>query len=159
MPSTPSARVSSSRLTIPNSSHYSPILKALKSSCSEAASKEVHRAISLEEATRRIVEHEVQSVILDNGLLLVYSVGSPWYSAKVILAEEMVLRIGEGGTFNDLCSLLDDLADEYNVACTVVGTALARNDRAVARLYEHNGFHIDGSLCLVKRRDNGIHQA
>jgi hypothetical protein len=103
-------------------------------------------------ATEMIVAGAVDAVILDEAFLVTYTVGSPWYSDRVFLREEMVLRIGAGSSFQAVCDLLDDLADEANANDILVGTALAEHPRALVRMYRARGYELLDSPSLIKRR-------
>lgn len=102
--------------------------------------------------TKKIVHHLVDSVIVDNAYLVVYEVGTPWYADKECLHELMVLKIGDGSSFQAVTDLLDDLAWEFDVTLTVVGTAFSRAPKALARLYSRHGYVTEGKPSLTKRR-------
>lgn len=101
-----------------------------------------------------IVQNLVDALVIDESYLLVYAIIKPWYSRnKLVLSEEMVLRIGEGGHFSSVVGVLEDLADEHNVDVISVGGALARSSRAIARLYQRYGYVAETDAPqLTKRR-------
>lgn len=105
-------------------------------------------------AVETIVQGEVDALIIDEAYLLVYTVCSPWYSkSRNILNECLVLRIGEGSTFSAVTQVLEDLGDEYDVDAIVTGGALARNSKAIVRLYERAGYTLETHTPqLTKRR-------
>ncbi len=100
----------------------------------------------------QIIRGEVDSVVIDDAYLLVYTVGSPWYTQELVVLEDMVLRIGSGSTFSVVTDYLDGLAEEFNCKVQLVGGALARKPRALSRLYQRSGYVIEGSPQLSKRR-------
>lgn len=103
-------------------------------------------------AVDQIISGNVPSVILDEAYLLVYNIGSPWYTQELILVEEMVLRIGKGSHFSVVTDYLADLAEEHGCRVQLVGGALARSSRAITRLYQRQGFTVEGVPQLSKRR-------
>lgn len=103
-------------------------------------------------ATEMIVLGGVDALILDEAFLVVYGVGSPWYSDRVFLEEKMVLRIGEGSGFASVCDLLDDLAVEHDANDIIVGGALAKYPRALIRMYKARGYELMDIPSLIKRR-------
>lgn len=103
-------------------------------------------------ATEMIVLGGVDALILDEAFLVVYGVGSPWYSDRVFLEEKMVLRIGEGSSFASVCDLLDDLAVEHDANDIIVGGALAKYPRALIRMYKARGYELMDIPSLIKRR-------
>lgn len=88
-----------------------------------------------------IVQNLVDALIIDEKYLLVYAIVKPWYTRnKLVLAEEMVLRIAPGGNFGMIIQTLEDLAKEHDVDTISVGGALARSSRAIVRLYQRYGY-------------------
>lgn len=101
-----------------------------------------------------IVQNMVDSVVIDESYLLVFSVVKPWYSMnRVLLSEDLVLRIGKGSTFRAVASTLEHLAELNNCDAIITGGALSRSSRAIIRLYQRFGYELeDGSPQLTKRR-------
>lgn len=103
-------------------------------------------------ATEMIVLGGVEALILDEAFLVAYDVGSPWYSDRVFLREQLVLRIGEGSSFSAVCDLLDDLAEQHGANDILVGGALAKHPRALERMYKAHGYEVQAAPSLIKRR-------
>lgn len=89
-----------------------------------------------------ITSGEANAFIVDNSYLVVVDVGTPWYSRTAIIVEEqMVLRLDGGAApFTSVTEFLQRVSDQHSADLTVVGTALAPVDEAVARLYQRQGF-------------------
>lgn len=119
----------------------------------KAIDKEVVRNVDEAYIIDLIVSGKVNSRIIDNGLLLVFDAGSPWYTKRVFVEECLVLRIGKGGTLDDVCDLLDDLADIMGADCIYVGGGLAVAQDALIRMYKARGFTDTNSFQLIKRRN------
>lgn len=147
-----SPKVSPQRRREPTLQDSGSICAALKANIISVREATVSRIGNPEVATKRIVEHQVQSVIVDEAYLIVYDVCEPWYSEEVILVELMILRIGEGSSFDAVVDMMDDLAEEYNTTCTHVGSAFARSPRALSRLYSRRGFIPENRPSLIKWR-------
>ncbi len=152
MSSITSRRVSLSRVRKPTPDDAQRIVLHLLKATQRVRGKQVTHKLDHAEVVRRIVEHDVPSVILDEAFLLVYSVGTPWYSDNLYLEEQLVLRIGEGSSFDVVTDMLDDLADIVNAEAIIVASALAFSNRALSRLYTRRGFHNGELVTLVKRR-------
>ncbi len=100
----------------------------------------------------RIISGEVDAVILDEAYLLVYSVGSPWYTQETVVSEDMVLRIAPGSNFSVVTDFLDGLAKDYNARVQITGWALAKHPRAITRMYQRAGYSLEDIPQLTKRR-------
>lgn len=87
----------------------------------------------------------LQASVLSNSHLLIYSLGSPWFSnSQVWLIEQFFIRIGKGSVgaaFRDL----EDLARASGARRIVMATSLAANDAALGRLYAQNGYSPESS--------------
>lgn len=110
------------------------------------------RKCTAEYATARVIAGDVDSVVLDDTYLVCYTIGSPWYSDKVILMEQLVLKIGSGGKFSDVCDLFDDMQDYYGADEILVSGGLSSRPDLLAQKYEENGFTKLGYPSLIKRR-------
>jgi hypothetical protein len=141
-----------SRLRKPNAFDASRICCQLKKAIASAADREVVRNLDTKELVYRITTGQTSALILDEAYLLVYTVGSPWYADRIMVAEQLLLRIGEGSSFSSIVDLLDDLAQEHNADCILLGGALAKNPRALARMYKRYGYAIEDTPTLIKRR-------
>lgn len=91
-----------------------------------------------EKAMQSVVDGEVEAVLLGD-YVLVFSVGSDWYSHSTLLCEQMLIRVfRRGGTFKDVTRGLDELADIFACDQVVVGNGIGRP--GLARLYQGAGF-------------------
>lgn len=91
-----------------------------------------------------IMTGAIPAVIVNETYLVVYVVGSPWYTYKRVLEEQVVIRIYPGpGILNEVVTALEDIAAKSNCIGVSVGTALADNDVALCRLYERRGFQTE----------------
>lgn len=101
-----------------------------------------------------IVQNLVEALVIDESYLLVYAIVKPWYSRNQwAVSEDLVLRIGEGSSFAAVVATLEDLAEAHDCSMISVGGALARNSRAITRLYQRHGFVPETGLPqLTKRR-------
>ena len=155
MSSTSYAKVSPSRVRLPEESDRGRISRSLNAAVdlSLAIDSTVsYLGTSQEYAVDQILKQEVDSVILDDTYLLVYSVGSPWYSRETVVSEDMVLRLSPGSHFSVVTDFLDDLANEHDASVILTGGALSRSSRAITRLYERAGYTLEGIPHLTKRR-------
>jgi hypothetical protein len=152
MPLMYSPKVSPSRLRKPVDTDRLRIYCQIEKARQEVAGSDITKLSNAAYATEMIVQGGVDSVILDEAYLVVYSVGQPWYSDRIFLQENMVLRIGEGSNFSAVCDLLDDLAQHAGANDILVGGALAKYPRALIRLYKSRGYELLTSPSLIKRR-------
>lgn len=100
-----------------------------------------HRHIDIFKCMEAVVKGEVNSVVVEDTYLLLYHFGTPWYSKDVMLEEQLVLKIHEGGgRFSDIPRALEGLAKHHGAVGVFTGTALASSNRALSRLYQREGF-------------------
>lgn len=101
-----------------------------------------------------VVQNMVDAVVIDESYLLVFSIVKPWYSKnRLVLSEDLVLRIGKGSSFSAVAFALEQIAETNECDAIITGGALARSSRAITRLYQRFGFELeDGSPQLTKRR-------
>lgn len=104
-----------------------------------------------EVVVERIVTHKLKSVIVDEAYLIVYDIGCTWYSDRLFLQEQMVLRLGPGSSFAAVCLTLEELRKQYGCEDILVGGALAFSHRGLTRLYQREGFELLTIPSLIKR--------
>lgn len=97
----------------------------------------MHGTVDPDAAFDRLLDFEVWFV---DGYLVVFDVGKPWYSSSTILHELLVVRVGPGGTLAGVAQFFRDKARELGADLIAVGTAFAKSDRALSRLYQAEGF-------------------
>ena len=84
------------------------------------------------------------------GYLVFFALSTPWYSDELILSELLIVRVGPGGTLRDVARFLMDRAAVHGAAIVAVGTAYAKSDRALARLYEAQGFTVEAVMLTAR---------
>lgn len=147
-------------LRIPNEGDREPIRAALATALyrSLANSSNEESTVSYlttnqEFVVEKILRGLVDSLVIDESYLLVYAVVQPWYSLdRIILSEEMVLRIRDGSSFDAVVSTMKLLAENNDCDAIVTGGALARYPRALTRLYQRHGFTLEDTPQLTLRR-------
>ena len=153
MSSTYCAKVSPSRFRRPDESDREQISRSLNAAVHLSLEATVSRLCTNQEyVIDKILSGEVEAVVIDNAYLLVYAIGSPWYSLEVALQELLVLRIGTGSEFSVVTDYLDDIAEVCGCSIILAGGALARNSRAITRLYQRQGYSLEGTPQFTKRR-------
>lgn len=153
MCSTSLPKVSPSRLREPADADYSRICARLEEALEAGRGRQgVAQASAPEWAEAIIARRGIQSLLIDDGMLLVFQVGSPWYASYTVVQELLVLRIGEGGTLKDVRDLLDDVAEHVDASAISVSTALCPRDKVLARSYQSAGYEFDNSPRLIKWR-------
>lgn len=135
--------VESDRLNI-----YCQLIKARDA----VAGQEITIKNDVQHTTNQIMIGAIDSYILDEAYLVAYYVGSPWYSHRIFVEECLVLRIGKGSSFDSVCDLLDDIADEHDAEIIFVAGALAKHKRALVKKYKSYGYVESPTPSLFKRR-------
>ena len=152
MSSTYCKKVTSQRVRKPQESDRFRIYCQVERARQRVSDSDITKLSCAAYATEMIVLGGVDALILDEAFLVVYGVGSPWYSDRVFLEEKMVIRIGTGSSFDAVCDLLDDLAEEHQANDILVGGALAKYPRALSRMYQARGYEVIDIPSLIKRR-------
>lgn len=155
MPSMWLQKVSPSRIRKTNILDYDLICCQLNKAHDAIPDKEVGRGSNAHETTTRIVNQEVDSIILDEAYLLVYNVGEPWYANKTYVQELLVLKLRDGKSFSVIPDMLDDLMYLHQADAIIVGGALTPRAAALSRLYRRHGFVLEDSPTLIKRKADG----
>lgn len=107
---------------------------------------EWYRAVDTALVAERIRNGSVRHFLVDETYVLVYDVGSPWYSWETMIEEMLVVRLATGtGTIDGVVSVLVALAAVHGAQGIVVGNSLARYPRALERLYTRHGFQASGT--------------
>lgn len=89
------------------------------------------------------------SYAIVDGVFVMYSIGRPWWAARDILAEELMLRIEPGAGVTAALSFLERTAELLNCAGVVLGTSISTNDAALVRLYRQHGY-VESANVLYK---------
>ncbi len=91
-----------------------------------------------------ITQGLVDAVIIDEAYLLCFAIVTPWYSKnRTTFVENMVLRIGPGSSFDRYIAVMEHLADINHCDSLSAGGALARNSRALTRMYARYGYLLE----------------
>lgn len=107
---------------------------------------EWYRAVDTALVAERIRNGSVRHLLIDETYVLVYDVGSPWYSREVMIEEMLVVRLATGtGTIDGVVSVLVALAAVHGAQGIAAGNSLARYPRALERLYTRRGFQASGT--------------
>lgn len=90
-------------------------------------------------------EDGIHSIVVKDSYVVVYTVEQPWFTQKEIINIFLVFKVAEnGGTFEDVLNTLDDLAKKNNCAGICMGTALAKHDRALEKMFLNDGYMTTG---------------
>jgi len=121
------------------------IRKALYDAVAKAGNrKQWFRTINLEVALQAIFSGKYYVFIVEETYLIMADCGSAWYADEgdKALVEMLVLKVyPQGpGKFNDVTRAFTALARVVGARAICVGTALAVNNRALARMYIREGF-------------------
>jgi len=103
------------------------------------ARKQVHGDIDPLVALRNVFDHPNAYIV--DGYLVLYDLTEMWWSDSPIIAEQLVFALGPGGSLDAVVEFLEAKAREAGAKRVCVGTALAKNDNALASAYEKRGFN------------------
>lgn len=121
------------------------VLDALRRISADGGDKRIHQIAEPDVAFENLVEGTAE-VWFVGGFLVAYGVSTPWYSSRQILHELLVVRVGPGGTLHGVAQFLRRKAREAGAYTVAVGTAFAKSDRALSRLYQAEGFKPEAVL-------------
>jgi len=152
MSSTYCRKVSLSRVRQVSPSDAERICYKLQEAMDKIDDPYLKKKCTAEYVTEQVVSGNMDAVILDDTYLVCYQVGSPWYSTKVFLTEQLVLKIGTGSNFSSVCDLLDDMQEFFGTDEIVVGGGLSSRPDLLAAKYEENGYSKLRYPSLIKRR-------
>lgn len=113
----------------------------------QSSVKAMYKHLDLEAAISNLYEFNHAYIV--GGYLVVYEIGTPWYSKELFLHELLVLRLYRQGDFRVVPTFLASEAREAGAVVACAGTALALSDRALASLYHRSGFKTE-ALSLTK---------
>lgn len=123
-------------------------LRHLISEVGSKGTKLIHHGLDIEEALVGIFSADHAYIV--GNYLVVYEIGQPWYSSKTFLHEMLVLNLSPTrADFSVVPEFLEQRGREAGVSAVIVGTALARHDKALASLYSRHGFNTE-ALTLTK---------
>jgi len=100
--------------------------------------KQVHGDIDPLVALRNVFDHPNAYIV--SGYLVLYDLTEMWWSDSPILAEQLVFALEPEASFDAVTEFLEAKAREAGAKFVCVGTALAKNDNALASVYEKRGY-------------------
>lgn len=127
--------------TAAESEDISAALRTYHEKISSRGNKPWYKHVDLRRVLTSILGGDSMSALVD-GYLVVYDIGETWYSAHRILEEIMVIQIYTGGRFSNVPKFLESKAKAHGCAMVSVGTALARSDPALVKVYEKVGYQV-----------------
>jgi len=79
--------------------------------------------------------------------LILFDVGCDWYSAKLILFEQIIIRVYREGqaTLDDAIAVLDRIAAEYSCSAIAVGDS---QRGYMVEAYQRHGYTVSGTTLL-----------
>lgn len=111
--------------------------------------KEWFKFVDVEHVLTLIQTGLMPTALLDDSYLVLYTIGAPWYHPSIqFVQEQLVLRVGAGGTLRKVTDFLEHKAKFHNAAGVAVGTALAHNDESLKRMYAKRGYNQQGVQLL-----------
>lgn len=127
--------------TAAESEDISAALRTYHEKINSRGKKPWYKHVDLRRVLTSILGGDSLSALVD-GYLVVYDIGETWYSQHRILEEVMVIRVYPGGSFPNVPKFLESKAKAHGCAMVSVGTALARSDPALVKLYEQAGYQV-----------------
>lgn len=127
--------------TAAESEDISAALRTYHAKISSRGNKPWYKHVDLRRVLTSILGGDSMSALVD-GYLVVYDIGETWYSPHKVLEEVMVIRIYPGGDFLQVPKFLESKAKAHGCAMVCVGTALARSDAALIKIYERSGYQV-----------------
>ncbi|ATI16337.1 hypothetical protein HOS13_gp30 [Caulobacter phage Lullwater] len=108
------------------------------------------------DACMRFIYSCENAYVVNDAYLVCYEVINPAYAQEHILfvEEVMVLRLVPGSSFDAVTDFFEEVRERVGAVGIFAGTALAKSDRALARLYAKDGY-VTGNLLLIKEGPNG----
>ena len=79
-------------------------------------------------------------------VLIMTSVGTPWWASKPILAEELLLKVAEPADMPLALSYLEHYAALCGCAGSVLGTSVSQRDPILQRFYRQHGWQQESSI-------------
>ena len=83
----------------------------------------------------------IHSVVIKDSYVMVYMTETPWFTHDKILNIFLVYKVADnGGTFQDVIDTAEDIAKRENCTGICMGTALAKHDEALERMFLRNDY-------------------
>jgi hypothetical protein len=80
------------------------------------------------------------------GMFFMFRVAYSWQKGAPILVEELVLRLGPGGTLADVTVVAETMARELGCVGVVFGTAFSDRDETLSAAYQQLGYQEEARL-------------
>lgn len=130
----------------PNHTDWVFVRQALCKELNRSSGKLSSKIADVDVAMRNL--HSFRSKIV-SGYFVLFDIGTPWYSDKPLLSELLIVRVQPGGSLKDVARYLQREAKKLGVVAVAIGTAFARSDRALARIWTSLGWKQEG-ITLAK---------
>ena len=84
--------------------------------------------------------------IINETYIVIFSTETPWFMDGSVLTEQFVGKIypDGSGTMKDVCDFLTEEAKARQCLAVIAGSLVAPSSRGVQRLYEREGFTLEG---------------
>lgn len=108
-----------------------------------------YKYIDLDACMKYFYECE-NAYVVDDAYMVIYEIVQPFYmkDGHTMLQEVIVLRLVGGSDFSAVPAFLERKRVEAGALLSAVGTALARNDAALASLYQSFGYKTETHLLI-----------
>lgn len=125
------------------------VSKALDRLVANGSGKRIHGIACAATAWQHLYDGHAECWLV-GGYLVVFAAASPWYSDRTVLHELLVVRVGPGGTLRGVVQFLRQQAQQAGASLIAVGTAFAKSDRALSRLYQAEGFKPEATTLTME---------
>ncbi|WCA46227.1 hypothetical protein [Caulobacter phage DCM] len=115
--------------------------------------------VDLDVVMEFLFREDTNAWIVGGAYLVVFDISTPWYAnpdKHKFLSEIIVLALLPGGSLSVVPEFLERKAREAGAVVAGAGTALAPNNRALARVYSRAGFNIEAYI-LIKEINHERH--
>jgi hypothetical protein len=108
------------------------------------STKAAHKVLSPEQAINFVFDGPgIKTFVVDETYLVAYTMVEPWSfgPGAAVVQELLIARLYDGGgTFDGVVDFLNAEAKLFQCVGVIVGTALTRDDRALAKALVAHGF-------------------
>jgi hypothetical protein len=141
------------KITLDDHDYLRSHLERLVARVEARGGKHIHKCLDIDKAMVGLYDHDHAYIV--SGYLVVYQLGTPWFSDQLVLAEQLVLRLDGASCFSVVPAFLEREGREAKACLIEAGTALSLSDRALASLYKQAGFQM-GGYALTKDISDGF---
>lgn len=86
------------------------------------------------------------SAFMVGGFLVVLRPAVSWETGQLRLVEEVMLRVGPGGTLSDVIAFAEQMARRVEAKAVVFGTAFSDRDEILSAAYQRHGYREEARL-------------